>query len=515
MRLADPTFYLNFISLILVSGIAAVIGGNNGIALGKLIQRSRWLTGSTVRLMRVGMWLPCFLLWTYSQFLLANELPSIFRLYPFSLATDNKRVLFSFLIGMLAMTTVLLGSCYHYLARHVAPKFYQHSYPRLHLQREIFLLALLLCLVWQTVFGNGWPFQLARWFQDIRKDSGFLMLTASLAMLLFTVLVVVVNKPFRWQLQLAAAVFAAVMLLSIWGELINPIFMYPTLTAWLGMFLLMAVVLIGNVMTRWSMVGVVKMRHDLLWVELKNANGQSLMGALALAIAALFLWELLSAPLSTYASLPRPVDVLQAIASLLVTGTNLMGLPSRTVVWSDIRLSLLEIFTGTLWAGLLAMFTVAWCYRRSWLEVGGALLALTAISPIVLGEVAIIWLGLGFIRRAFVVSCFAFFPMVQAFWCYRQLSFPARLLIATDEALPYSFLGMLVGQMISTEGLGFFIMVASVTKHEAEAFAATFILFGILAAFSGFFRWAIKKEGLEAQPDALPEPVIAVPAAVP
>ena len=169
-----------------------------------------------------------------------------------------------------------------------------------------------------------------------------------------------------------------------------------------------------------------------------------------------------------------------------------MGLPSRAVVWLDIRLSLLEIFAGMLWAGLFAMFSVAWCYRRSWLEVGGALLALTAISPIVLGEVAIIWLGIGSIRRVFVVSCFAFFPMVQAFWCYRQLSFPARLLIATDEALPYSFLGMLVGQMISTEGLGFFIMVASVTKHEAEAFAATFILFGILAAFSGFFRWAIK-----------------------
>jgi ABC-type nitrate/sulfonate/bicarbonate transport system permease component len=73
---------------------------------------------------------------------------------------------------------------------------------------------------------------------------------------------------------------------------------------------------------------------------------------------------------------------------------------------------------------------------------------------------------------------------------------------------------MLVGQMISTEGLGFLIMVASVTKHEAEAFAATFILFGIVAAFSAFFRWAIKKEGLEFQPDALPEPVIAVPAAV-
>jgi ABC-type nitrate/sulfonate/bicarbonate transport system permease component len=47
---------------------------------------------------------------------------------------------------------------------------------------------------------------------------------------------------------------------------------------------------------------------------------------------------------------------------------------------------------------------------------------------------------------------------------------------------------MLVGQIISTEGLGFFIMTASVTKHEAEAFAATFILFGILALFSGFFR---------------------------
>ena len=90
----EPTYYFNFFSLVFSSVIVAIVGGNNGIALGRLIQRNRWLTVSSVRLLRLGMWLPFFLLWSYGQILAKPGLPPIFRIFPFSLASGNKRGLF-------------------------------------------------------------------------------------------------------------------------------------------------------------------------------------------------------------------------------------------------------------------------------------------------------------------------------------------------------------------------------------------------------------------------------------
>ena len=161
-------------------------------------------------------------------------------------------------------------------------------------------------------------------------------------------------------------------------------------------------------------------------------------------------------------------------------------------------MSLLEICAGIVWAGLFALPTVAWCYHRSWRKQGGTLLSLGFISPFVLYDAAILWLGIGFIRRAFIVSCFAYFPMLQAFWSYRQLSMSSRVLLAIERIVALRLCRSVGGpEFIATEGLGFFILMASAKVQGPDAFAGTFILFGILAVISAILRWAVKQEVLQ------------------
>jgi ABC-type nitrate/sulfonate/bicarbonate transport system permease component len=213
------------------------------------------------------------------------------------------------------------------------------------------------------------------------------------------------------------------------------------------------------------------------------------------ALIAVLLWQATSQLLLTYAFIPRLSDVLQELIVALVK-------PYPEGIWPDIRLSLLEILAGILWAGLFAIPTVGLFQQNLSLKRWQGFLALSSISPIVLCEVAIIWLGIGFILKAFVVSCFVYFPIVQAVWTYRYLSWPSRLLLAIDEALPYAFLGMLFEEAFAaTGGLGFALTVAQATKLTAKAFAICLILFGCLATLSGILRWAIKKEVLQMVPD--------------
>jgi ABC-type nitrate/sulfonate/bicarbonate transport system permease component len=433
---ADPKFYLHFVILLMLTAALAVVGGNNGISLGKLIRRNDWLTRSTIRLLRLGMWLPIFLLWSYPSSFLYK--PAIFQMLPFLKWTGSAPLLVSTIAGSLATITVFFGSCYYYLARrHLGSRFHA-SHDRLHLRRDIFFLALLVCLLWQNSYGNGWPY--------------------------------------RW-------IFGAVMR----GESnrFSNLFLYITVISWLAMFLLMIVVFVSNRVFRWSLDGAADSRRNLLSVELQNTNLRSLLGASLSAVVALLLWQLLNQPLETYLLIPRPGEVLQATISLLTSeGSSL---------WPDTRVSLLVILGGILWAGLFATPLVELCYRSGFRRCGG-LLALSCLSPVVLRDAAILWLGMGAMRMAFSVSCFAFFPLVLGLWSYRQLSLPARVLVSIDEALPYAFLGMLTNETYSsTQGLGFFIATAASTLQTAKAFAVSLFLFGLLAALSGILRWMIKR----------------------
>ena len=428
---ADPKFYLHFIIFLVLTALLAAVGGNNGIVLGRLIRRSDWLTRSTVRLLRLGMWLPIFLLWSYPLSFLHE--PGIFKLLPF-----RAHLLASMIAGSLATMTVLFASCYDYLVRRrLSPSHSSHH--RLHLHRDIFLLALLACLLWQNSYGNGWPF--------------------------------------RW----------------IWGAMIGSepsrvtnFVRYITVTSWLAVFLLMVVMVVSNRVFQWSLDGAVDSRRTLLFVELQNTSLKSLLGACLLVIVALLLWQLLNRPLATYLFLPPPDEVLQTIISLIAS--------ESPTLWPDIRFSLLVILAGIICAGLFAIPLVEFCHHQSGFRRCGGLLALTCLSPVVLRDAAILWLGIGPMRVAFTVSCFAFFPLVQGLWSYRHLSFAARLLVSIEETLPYAFIGMLACETYAaTQGLGYLIVTAANTRQTAKTFAAATILFGLLAAISAILRWMVKR----------------------
>jgi len=105
--------------------------------------------------------------------------------------------------------------------------------------------------------------------------------------------------------------------------------------------------------------------------------------------------------------------------------------------------------------------------------------------------------------------------MMQVFWSYKHLSMSSRVLLAIEESLPYAFVGMLVAEIVAKEGVGFFIMVASVTKQLPQAFAASIILFGFLVVISTILRRAVKQEVLQvpntttaAQPTETLDPAI-------
>jgi ABC-type nitrate/sulfonate/bicarbonate transport system permease component len=434
---ADPKFYLNFVILLILTVTLAVVGGNNGVALGKLIRRSDWLTRSTIRLLRLGMWLPIFLLWSYPSSFRYNA--AIFQWLPFLKWTGNASLLVSMVAGSLATITVFFASCYYYLARRYLGSPSGLFRDRLLLHRDIFVLALLLCLLWQSSYGNGWPY--------------------------------------RW-------IFGAVMR----GEpnRFGNVILYITIISWLAMFFLMVVVFVSNRVFRWSLDGAADSRRSLLSVELQNTNLRSLLGASLLVGVALLLWQLLNQPLATYLLIPRPGEVLQAMIALLMS-------PLSTL-WSDFRSSLLAILGGILWAGLFAIPLVELCSRRLGLKQCAGLLALTCISPVVLQDAAIVWLGIGTMRIAFSVSCFAFFPLVQGLWSYRRLSLASRVLVSIDEALPYAFLGVLAGETYgSRQGLGFFMATAASTLQTTKAFAVSLMLFGLFAVLSGTLRWLIKR----------------------
>ena len=261
---ADPKFYLNFVILLILTVTLAVVGGNNGVALGKLIRRSDWLTRSTIRLLRLGMWLPIFLLWSYPSSFRYNA--AIFQWLPFLKWTGNASLLVSMVAGSLATITVFFASCYYYLARRHLGSPSGLFRDRLLLHRDIFVLALLLCLLWQSSYGNGWPY--------------------------------------RW-------IFGAVMR----GEpnRFGNVILYITIISWLAMFFLMVVVFVSNRVFRWSLDGAADSRRSLLSVELQNTNLRSLLGASLLVGVALLLWQLLNQPLATYLLIPRPGEVLQAM----------------------------------------------------------------------------------------------------------------------------------------------------------------------------------------------------------
>jgi ABC-type nitrate/sulfonate/bicarbonate transport system permease component len=148
--LTNRTFLIDLGSLLIIIGIVSLIAGGVGILASKLIQCNEWLANSTQRLLRLGMWLPFFVLW---------GLP-IWR--------SGKKNYWELEVWLEAITlgvaaagpTIFLGACYYHLASRNAPPLANRR-DRFNVLRPIFHLALLISILWQLYFVTAWPWKWA------------------------------------------------------------------------------------------------------------------------------------------------------------------------------------------------------------------------------------------------------------------------------------------------------------------------------------------------------------------
>ena len=163
--LPAPSFFRGFVVYLVQAFTVSVFGGGLGLLLGTLIRRSEWLTVSTIRFLRLVMWLPFFVFWA---------LP-IWGAEP-SKGSEINNALTNIFFGTVAsVPVVLLGACYYYLGSRELHKS-EKSLSRFYVVRSIFPLSLLLCLLWQLFMVNPWPWA----WVGLDPRSGLSWLTAVL-----------------------------------------------------------------------------------------------------------------------------------------------------------------------------------------------------------------------------------------------------------------------------------------------------------------------------------------------
>ncbi len=179
--LTNRTFLVDFGSLLVITGVVSLLAGGFGVLASKLLQRNDWLANSTQRLLRLGMWLPFFVLW---------GLP-IWR--------SGKKNYWELEVWLEAITlgvaaagpTVFLGACYYHLASRNAPSF-DHRRDRFKVLRAIFLLALLISILCQLFFVTAWPW---KW-----TNTEFYIVAAWAAAVLLAGLELLMNRITGWRL---------------------------------------------------------------------------------------------------------------------------------------------------------------------------------------------------------------------------------------------------------------------------------------------------------------------------
>jgi ABC-type nitrate/sulfonate/bicarbonate transport system permease component len=144
----DTDFTLRFGWFVAHVALAAAIGGGLGVGLASLLQRSNRLAQSCILFLRLGHWLPFFVLW---------GLPSW---KPGTAQVTN----LSALVGITWETIdvvpmIVFSSCYFRLsfAMSAPSELLKNTFPTL---KAVFLHSLLICILWQ-IWVPGWPW---RWF---------------------------------------------------------------------------------------------------------------------------------------------------------------------------------------------------------------------------------------------------------------------------------------------------------------------------------------------------------------
>jgi ABC-type nitrate/sulfonate/bicarbonate transport system permease component len=211
-----------------------------------------------------------------------------------------------------------------------------------------------------------------------------------------------------------------------------------------------------------------------------------LLFALTLSV----LWELVA-----YMRFPRwsssPLGVMSAGYQLLTHGE----------IYTDIRVSLLELLGGIVFGGSIALLVFALMSDNG--IIRGALISLlplSHISSLVLWLLSFLILGrivpdfLNYWHKVLVVGCLVFFPFVQALWGLRDQPISYRILLAIDQALPIAFVAMLFGELFAaTAGLGFMMVTASASYQTHKGLAGFLITVFLLVSLSTTLRWIVKR----------------------
>lgn len=280
------------------------------------------------------------------------------------------------------------------------------------------------------------------------------------------------------------------------------IFPWPQQNARMGfgvLSVLVAFLGLVNWLFRSSFDVTAEMRATIRIEEVNTATWKSFWEAVLLMVVCLAIWQLFSASRFNFLRV-SPFEPINAAYYLFMSGE----------IWGDIRLSLLEVVGGMVLGSSIALVVFALLSTtltfRNFLFL---LLPLTHIAPIVLW--LLVWVNWivslqDFLFKVIAVGCLAFFPLVQTLWGLRNHSWPLRILLAVDDALPIAFVAMLFGElMAATAGLGFMMTVASATGQTDKGLAGFLITLVLLVTLSSTLRWVVKRLYLsESSSQALP-----------
>ncbi|MBI4487781.1 MAG: hypothetical protein HY694_01730 [Deltaproteobacteria bacterium] len=207
--LGDSAFLQGLGVLLAQVGLTSLLGGLVGLALGSLIIRSAWLTQTSIRVLRFGLWVPFLVLWVdpiFSTFQQRNSAAGIAQVVT--------------AIVFLLIPAVALSTCYDYLTvRFLLARDWRDT--RSYVLRDSTLQALLISLLAQmSLSPYRWD-----WF-EVTGPRGVAVAYAALIVLI--VLLFLLDKVFRASFDSAAEVRGAIITTevasrswsSLWGSVL-------------------------------------------------------------------------------------------------------------------------------------------------------------------------------------------------------------------------------------------------------------------------------------------------------
>jgi ABC-type nitrate/sulfonate/bicarbonate transport system permease component len=258
----------------------------------------------------------------------------------------------------------------------------------------------------------------------------------------------------------------------------------------LGVFIVIVVLLmVIQWIFRFDFELVAEQHGSILYEDLKSPTLRWMGGFLLFTLAFTVIWERMGHIRFPHRS-GSPLGAISAGYDFL----------AHREIYIDIQVSLLEMLGGIVLGGLIAIIVSAFMSANNFFRNATTpLLPLSNISPMVLWLLSFLIMGriipdfLNYWHKVLAVACVGFFPFIRTLWALRESAMPIRVLMATDQVLPYAFIAMLVGQLwAATAGLGFTMIVSFATYQLDKAFAVFIITVVLLTSISAVLRVIVK-----------------------